>query len=74
MNIKALVGSGDKIGMLVLPFLVAGIILNILFSSFFSVGGPPLYLTIISIVLLIPGLIVWIWSVLLILTKVPKNN
>jgi protein-S-isoprenylcysteine O-methyltransferase Ste14 len=74
MNIKALVGSGDKIGILVLPFLVAGIILNILFSSFFSVGGPPLSLTVVSIVVLIPGLIVWIWSVYLILTKVPKKQ
>ncbi len=74
MNIKALVGAGDKIGTLLLPFLVIGIALNILFSSFFSVGGPPQWLWIASIVVLIPGVIMWAWSVLLILTKVPQGK
>ncbi len=74
MNIKALVGSGDKIGRLVLPFLVVGIALNILFPSFFSVGGPPDTLRIISIAVLVPGLVIWLWSVFLILTRVPKGK
>ena len=74
MKLKALVGSGDKIGLLTLPFLVIGLILNILFPSFFSVGGPPMVLKVISIILLVPGLTIWIWSVVLILIKVPKKE
>lgn len=74
MKIKTLVGSGDKIMMLALPFLVIGLIVNILFPSIFSVGGPTQVLKIVSIVILIPGVVIWIWSVTLILIKVPKNE
>jgi protein-S-isoprenylcysteine O-methyltransferase Ste14 len=74
MKLKVLVGSGDKIGLFALPFLVIGLILNVLFPSFFSVGGPSTVLKMISIILLIPGLAIWIWSVVLILTKVPKQE
>jgi len=74
MNLKTLVGSGDRIGLLTLPFLVIGLILNIAFPPFFNVGGPSTALTVISIIILIPGVITWIWSVILILTKVPKKE
>lgn len=74
MKLKALVGSGHRIMLLALPFLIVGLILNILFASFFSVGGPPVALKAISIIILIPGVTIWIWSVVLILTKVPRNE
>ena len=74
MKLKVLVGSGDKIGLLTLPFLIIGLILNIVFPSAFHVGGPPTALKVISIILLIPGVTIWIWSVVLILTKVPKKE
>jgi protein-S-isoprenylcysteine O-methyltransferase Ste14 len=74
MKLKALVGSGDRILLLTLPFLIIGLILNILFPSAFHVGGPPTVLRVISIVLLIPGVIIWLWSVVLILAKVPKEE
>ena len=74
MKLKVLVGNGRKIGILVLPFIVVGLALNILFPSVFSVGGPPSVLFWISVVLLIPGIIIWIWSVCLILTKIPKKQ
>ncbi len=74
MKLKVLVGNGRKIGALVLPFLVAGVALNILFPAVFAVGGPPLWLTVVSIVLLVPGVVNWLWSVWLILTKVPKKE
>lgn len=74
LKLKVLVGSGDKIGLLALPFLGTGLILNILFPSFFSVGGPSTVLKAISIILLIPGLTIWLWSAVLILTKVPKGE
>jgi hypothetical protein len=49
MKLKALVGSGDKIALFTLPFLLLGAILTILMPSFFSVGDPPIVLTVISL-------------------------
>ena len=74
MKFKALLGSGDKILGLTLPFLAAGLALNILFPSVFRVGGPPAVLRTISIVVLIPGVTIWLWSVALILTRVPRGE
>jgi protein-S-isoprenylcysteine O-methyltransferase Ste14 len=74
MKLKVLVGSGDRIGLLTLPFLVIGLILNIVIPSLFNVGGPSIVLRVISIIILIPGLTIWIWSVVLILTKVTKKE
>ena len=74
MKLKVLVGSGRKIGLLALPFLVIGLILNIVFPSVFSVGGPPIVLLWISVIVLIFGVVIWIWSVSLILTKIPKKQ
>ena len=74
MKLKVLVGSGDKIGLLTLPFLIIGLILNIMFPSLFSVGGPSIVLKAISITILIPGVTIWIWSVVLILTKIPRKE
>ena len=74
MKLKVLVGSGDKIGLLTLPFLIIGLILNIMIPSLSSVGGPSIVLKVISIIILIPGVTIWIWSVVLILTKVAKKE
>ena len=74
MKIRKLVGSGDTIMRLVLPFLVVGLTLNILFPSAFSVGGPPHLLKVISIIFMIPGIIIWLWSAALIVTTIPQNK
>lgn len=74
MNLKTLVGSGDKIMLLTLPFLIVGLILNILYPSLFGVGGPFIALQVFSIILLIPGITIWLWSVILILTMVPRQE
>lgn len=74
MKLKVLVGSGHRIMLLTLPFLVAGLVLNIMFPSWFSVGGPPLALKVASMVLLVPGVAIWAWSVILILTRVPRQE
>ena len=66
MKLKVLVGNGRKIGLLAAPFLLVGLVLNILFPSFFSVGGPASVLKVISIIVLVPGLVIWFWSVALI--------
>ena len=73
-TLKGLVGSGDKIASFTLPVLVIGIILNVLYPSAFSVGGPSETLRMTSIAILVSGLIVWAWSVVLILTRVPKKQ
>jgi protein-S-isoprenylcysteine O-methyltransferase Ste14 len=72
--LKRLVGSGDKIGLLLLPFLVGGLILNVAFPEFFAVGGPPAWLAAISAVVLVFGGVIWLWSVYLILTRVPRGE
>ena len=74
LNLKALVGSGDRIGKLALPFLIVGIALNVAFPAFFSVGGPTAALRALSIAVLVPGIVVWAWSVYLILTRVPRHE
>jgi hypothetical protein len=53
--LKVLIGSGDKIGLLILPFLLVGLFLNILYPTVFSVGGPSAALRVVSIVVLIPA-------------------
>ena len=72
--LRRLVGSGDKIGLLFLPFLVGGIVLNVAFPSFFAVGGPPPFLRAISIGFLAIGIVIWAWSVVLILRHVPRGE
>jgi protein-S-isoprenylcysteine O-methyltransferase Ste14 len=74
MKLRTLVGSGDRIGLLILPFSIVGLVLNLLRPSLFSVGGPPPALKALSTVILIAGVAVWMWSVVLILTKVPKRE
>lgn len=74
MNLKKLVGSGDRIMLLTLPFLIIGLALNIWRPSLFSVGGPPPWLRALSIIILIPGVVIWLWSVILILVRVPRGE
>ena len=38
MKLKRLVGSGDKLGLLALPFIIIGVGLNIWKPGWFSVG------------------------------------
>ena len=74
MKLKALVGSGDKIILFTLPFLIIGLVLNLMIPSLFQVDGPSVALKAISIIVLIPGVIIWVWSVVLILIKVPTKE
>lgn len=73
-GLKVLVGSGDRIGLFVLPFLLVGLTLNLLWPSVFSVGGPSDALRALSVSVLILGVVAWLWSVILILTKVPRGE
>lgn len=72
--LKTLVGSGDKIGLFALPFLLVGVALNLLFPTAFGVGGPPPLLKGVCWLFLVAGLATWIWSAVLILVKVPRKQ
>jgi protein-S-isoprenylcysteine O-methyltransferase Ste14 len=72
--LKVLTGSGDKIGLFTLPFLLAGLFVNIVYPSVFSVGGPSTVVRVVSFVVLVPGLAMWVRSGALILRKVPRGE
>lgn len=73
MQIKALVGAGDRIMALTLPFAVAGLAANILWPSAFRMGlGAPG--TILGLVLVVTGVPLWLTAVAQILRDVPKGK
>lgn len=74
LGLRGLIGSGDKIAGLVLPFVIVGVVLNLAFPATFEVGGPSDSLRVVSIAVLIPGVTIWLWSAVLILTKVPRGE
>lgn len=74
MNLKRLLGSGDRILPIIVPVLVIGAVLNILHPSPFRIGGPPSWLKVLSIVILVPGVILWLWSIGLVLNRVPRGE
>jgi len=74
VKLKALVGRGDKSGLAVGPVFAAGLVLNILFPEVFRVAGPSAALRTVSWIVLVPGLVVWAWSVALILIRVPRGE
>ena len=73
MNLKALMGSGHKIVLFMLPFLLLGLALNVKRPALFRIRGPRA-LKVLSAIILILGVTGWIWSVALILTRVPKRR
>jgi protein-S-isoprenylcysteine O-methyltransferase Ste14 len=74
VRVQTLVGSGDRIARFTLPFLIVGLALNVAFPSMFDVGGPTPVLRAVSIVVLVFGIAIWIWSAALILVKVPRGE
>ncbi len=73
MKLKVLVGSGDRIMSLTLPFLVVGVVANILwpgvFTLGFGMGG-----VIAGIVLLVIGVPIWLTGVGQVLVNVPRKR
>jgi len=74
MKVKSRVVSKDKIGLVAFSFIIIGLILNIAFPSLFSIGGPSITMAVVSIIVLIPILIIWIWSVTSNFIKVPDKE
>jgi protein-S-isoprenylcysteine O-methyltransferase Ste14 len=73
-NLKELVGSGDRIALFAAPFVVVGVTLNVLHRSWFTVGGPPSVMLVVSIVVSAVGVVIWAWAVALILLRVPQGE
>jgi protein-S-isoprenylcysteine O-methyltransferase Ste14 len=74
IDLRALIGSGDRITLFTLPFLIVGVVLNVAFPSLFDVGGPPAALATISIALSVAGIAIWLWSVALLLTRARRGE
>jgi protein-S-isoprenylcysteine O-methyltransferase Ste14 len=74
MNVRQLIGSGDRIGLVVLPFVALAVVVALAAPGLSSVGGPPMWLGALSVVMLVPGIAIWAWSVLLILRDVPRGR
>jgi protein-S-isoprenylcysteine O-methyltransferase Ste14 len=73
MNIKALVGAGDKMMLLSLPFAAGGIVLNVLYPHFFQLHlGLTGILT--GAILLAAGIPFWLFSVFQMMRYVPQNK
>jgi protein-S-isoprenylcysteine O-methyltransferase Ste14 len=73
MKLKILVGMGGRIMSLTLPFIVVGIVANILWPRVFTLGFGTGGL-IAGIVLLALGVPAWLTSVALVLIHVPKKR
>jgi protein-S-isoprenylcysteine O-methyltransferase Ste14 len=74
MNLRPLVGSGDRIGAAFAPIALVGIVANLVFPAAFEVGGPPSWLLTLSLIVLAVGVVAWAWSVVLIVTRVPAGR
>jgi protein-S-isoprenylcysteine O-methyltransferase Ste14 len=73
-KVSVLVGSGHKVALVALPVAVVGLVANVASPALFAVGGPPAPLAALAAAVLGAGLVVWIWSAVLILVKVPRGE
>lgn len=73
-RVKRLAGSGDRIGMYVLPFVVVGLYENAMHPGLFDVGAGAPALRVLGAAMLVPGVLGWLWSVALILARVPAGQ
>ena len=73
MNIKILVGAGDKIMGLTLPFAIGGIILNILYPQWFCINTGKIG-SFLGLLFLCVGIPFWFISVVQMLNFVPQKK
>jgi protein-S-isoprenylcysteine O-methyltransferase Ste14 len=73
MRLKILVGAGSRVMGLTLPFIIVGVIANVLWPSVFHMGRGTVGL-VAGIVLLVTGVPMWLTSVAQILIFVPKGT
>jgi protein-S-isoprenylcysteine O-methyltransferase Ste14 len=73
-KLATLVGSGHKIALFALPVLALGLALNIARPAWFGVGGPAPAVLLVASVTLGAGVVIWLWSAFLIVTRVPRGE
>ena len=73
MNIKILIGAGDKIMGFSLPFSLAGLVLNVLYPVWFTMNTGVTGI-IIGAIMLVLGIPFWLISVVQMIKHVPKNQ
>ncbi len=73
MNLKVLIGSGDRLMGATLPFAAVGIAANLIWPAAFEMGFGGTGL-VIGIVLLVVGVPTWLGSVAQIIVNVPKKK
>lgn len=74
MKPRELIGSGDKIIPFAIPFILIGLYVNKVNPTFFRITPiSSTAQTIFTIILLI-GLVLWLWSVYLIVTKARRGK
>jgi protein-S-isoprenylcysteine O-methyltransferase Ste14 len=71
--LKRLVGSGDRIALFTLPFVIVGLIIAVANPSTFAVSTPPA-LRALSAATLVVGVAAWGWTAVLILRNVPRGQ
>ena len=74
VDLKKLVGSGDRIALFALPFVIVGFIVQIVNPALLAVDATAGPTRAIVIFLLTAGVLIWAWSVGLILSRVPKGE
>jgi protein-S-isoprenylcysteine O-methyltransferase Ste14 len=73
VQLRSLIGSGDRIMLFTLPFLGVALAIDVVDPARFATEASTTTRLIAAAVLAF-GLVVWAWSVSLILTKVPRGE
>jgi len=74
LDLRKLVGSGDRIALFALPFVVGGFAIQIANPTLLAVDATSGAIRAVTIFVLTVGVLTWAWSVGLILSRVPKGE
>ena len=74
LDLKKLMGSGDRIALFALPFAIIGFAVQIADPTRLAVDGSAQPTRAIAIFVLTVGALTWAWSVGLILSRVPRGE
>ncbi|HET8784308.1 MAG TPA: methyltransferase [Candidatus Limnocylindrales bacterium] len=74
IDLKRLIGSGDRIALFALPFAIVGFALQASAPALLAIDGSSGATRAIAIFALAVGLLAWAWSVGLILSRVPRDE
>jgi protein-S-isoprenylcysteine O-methyltransferase Ste14 len=73
VQLRSLIGSGDRIMLFTLPFLAVALAIHLVDPSRFAIDASSAT-RLIAAAVLVTGLVVWAWSVALIVTRVPRGE